>query len=391
MAVRKRGNKWFVDLYLPNGERYRKTVGTKRQAEEVEKRIEIEILEGKWALRDKDTTFGELLPEYFEYSEASKAKSTYSNDKYRIEAHLLPYFGDTSLKKINPQMLDKYKPKRVREGASNNTVNHELVCLSHIMKMAIRWRYIEHNPVSSVEKLKVPKRPPRFLCLDEIDRLLEASKESHIYPILMTAIHTGLRKSELLNLRWSDIDFDQCTITVQPKEDWNTKNYKSRTISLTPALYEMLQEHWRQRAQLRIKSEYVFTYQGERIKRGIEDSLRTTVAKAGLQNVTLHILRHTFASQLAIAGVPLRYVQELMGHQSFQTTLQYAHLSEEHVKKQVFRLPFAEASRKAWAQNGHKVLNITNSLPQDKTSSIPQNRMNKGMAREGGSRTHQGW
>jgi len=277
VAVRKRGNKWFVDLYLPNGERYRKMVGTKKQAEEVEKRIEIEILEGKWSLRDKEMTFGELLPEYFEYSKASKAQSTYSNDKYRIEAHLLPYFGETSLKEIKPQMLDKYKAERVREGASNNTVNHELVCLSHIMKMAIRWRYVEHNPVSSVEKMKIPKRPPRFLSLEEIDRLLEASRESHIYPILMTAIHTGLRKSELLNLKWSDLDFDQCTITVQPKEDWNTKNYKSRTISLTPALYETLQGHWRQCAQLRIKSEYVFTYQGKRIKRGIRDSLRTAV------------------------------------------------------------------------------------------------------------------
>ena len=115
------------------------------------------------------------------------------------------------------------------------------------------------------------------------------------------------------------------------------------------------------------------------------------VAKAGLQNVTLHTLRHTFASQLAIAGVPLRYVQELMGHQSFQTTLQYAHLSEEHVKKQVLRLPFAEVSREAWAQNGHKVLNITDSLQRCKTSPISQTLINKGLAREGGSRTHQGW
>ena len=391
MAVRKRGNRWFVDLYLPNGERYRKMVGTKKRAEEVERKIEIEILEGKWDLGEKDVTLSEFLPGYFEYSRASKAGSTYSNDKYRIEAHLLPSFGDTSLKKINPQMLDKYKARRVREGASNNTVNHELVCLNHIMKMAIRWRYVEHNPVSSVEKMRVPKRPPRFLSLEEIDRLLEASRGSHIYPILMTALHTGLRKSELLNLRWSDIDFDQRTIAVQPKEDWNTKNYKSRTISLTPALYEMLQEHWKQRVELGIKSRYAFTYLGERIRKGIRDSLRTAVSEAGLQNVTLHILRHTFASQLTMAGVPLRYVQELMGHQSFQTTLQYAHLSEEHVKKQALRLPFAETSRKAWAQIGHKVLNINDSLPQGKSSPTPQTRMDKGLAREGGSRTHQGW
>ncbi len=271
---------------------------------------------------NKDVTFGELLPEYFEHSKASKAESTHSNDKYRIEAHLLPYLANTSLKEIVPQMIDKYKAKRIREKASNNTVNHELVCLSHIMKMAIRWRYVEQNPVSSVEKLRVPKKSPRFLSLEEIDLLLEASRGSHIYPIIMTAIHTGLRRSELLTLWWVDIDFEQGMITVQPKEGWHTKNYKPRTAFITPALYETLQDHRRQQAELRVKSKYVYTYQGMRIKWGVDIGLKTIVGKAGLKDVTLHSLRHTFASQLALAGVPLRDIQELMGRQSFQTTLQ---------------------------------------------------------------------
>ena len=326
-------------------------VGTKKQAEEVERRIENEIVEGKWALREKEIIFSEFLPGYFDYANSVKAESTHSNDKYRIEAHIVPYFGDTPLRSISPRMVDKYKAKRIKEGASNNTVNHELVCLSHIMKMAIRWRYVEQNPVSSVEKLKVPKRSPRFLRLDEIDRLLEVSRESYIYPVIMTALHTGMRKSELLNLKWADIDFDQGTVTVQPKEDWNTKNYKPRTVFLTPILYEMLQEHWRNRIEFAIKSEYVFTYKGARIKSSIDTTLRKVVKKAGLTDVTLHTFRHTFASQLALAGVPLRDIQELIGHQSFQTTLQYAHLSEEHVKKQVLQLPFAGNS----AGLGHKL------------------------------------
>ena len=368
MAIRKRGNKWFVDLYLPNGKRYRRTVGTKKQAEEVGRKIEMEIMEGKWGLRNNDITFDELIPEYLEYSRASKAKSTYSNDRYRILANLLPYFGGYSLRGITPQMIDKYKAKRVNEKVSNNTVNHELVCLSHMMKMAIRWEYAMHNPVSAVEKLRVPKRTPRFLNLDEVHRLLEAAKGSHIHPILVTALHTGMRKSELLHLRWSDVDFRQGTVTVQPKEDWNTKNYNSRIVSLTPALHETLQEHRENTAESGIKSKYVFTYQGERIKRDITDSLRTVVKKAGLENVTLHTLRHTFASQLVMAGVPLRYVQELMGHQCYETTLQYAHLSEEHVKKQVFRLPFAGVSGRSWAQNGHKILDMPDTPPNNRQS-----------------------
>ena len=103
----------------------------------------------------------------------------------------------------------------------------------------------------------------------------------------------------------------------------------------------MLQKIWRNRIESAVRSEYVFTYKGAKIRGGIDTTLRKVVKKAGLTDITLHTFRHTFASQLALAGVPLRDIQELMGHQSFQTTLQYAHLSEEHVKKRVLQLPFA--------------------------------------------------
>lgn len=110
---------------------------------------------------------------------------------------------------------------------------------------------------------------------------------------------------------------------------------------MTPVLYGILEEHGNLQLQLGLNSEYVFTYQGKQIKCGIDDSLRTAVKKARLKDVTLHTLRHTFASQLVMAGVPLREVQELMGHQSFETTLQYSHPSEDHAKRQVLKLPFA--------------------------------------------------
>jgi len=93
--------------------------------------------------------------------------------------------------------------------------------------------------------------------------------------------------------------------------------------------------------ELGIDNDYVFTYQGNRIRWGNDKSLKNVLDKAGLANVSMHTLRHTFASQLVMAGVPLRDVQELMGHRSYETTLQYAHLSEEHSKRQVLKFPFA--------------------------------------------------
>jgi len=108
------------------------------------------------------------------------------------------HFKDTLLSQITPQMVDAYKSMRVNKGASPNTINRELANLSHMLKMAVQWRYVDKNVVSSVSKMKVPERPYRFLSQEEIPCLLKAAQESYIYPIIVTALHTGMRRSELL-------------------------------------------------------------------------------------------------------------------------------------------------------------------------------------------------
>ncbi len=350
MSVRKRelpsGTRYYVDVLFPDGKRYRKTIGSsKKQAEQIHRRLESEIVEGKWSIKEtEEIGFDTLATEYLEYALASKSINTYNADEWRIKRKLMPFFGKTSLNCITPQMVDDYKKKRVQEGAAPKTVNNELVNLSHMLKMALRWGYVDKNAATSVEKMKIVRNPPLFLKQDEIQRLINAAKDSYIYPIIMTALHTGMRKSELFNLKWSDIDFDQDIIMVQSKPDWHTKNYKARTLQITPSLHKVLAEHRKMQCEIGFESEYVFTYKGEKLLDSITKSLRTILKKAGLsRDVTLHTFRHTFASQLVMAGVPLRDVQQLMGHQSFETTLQYAHLSEEHVKRQVLKLPFANA------------------------------------------------
>ena len=150
-----------------------------------------------------------------------------------------------------------------------------------------------------------------------------------------------MRKSELLDLQWSDINFRQQTLAVQAKDNWHTKNYKSRTLRMTPMLHKVLQEHRRTQKESGFESDYVFSYQGKKVKQGNNLTLNRLVKEAGLDGVTMHTFRHTFASQLVMAGVPLRDVQELMGHRSFETTLQYAHLSKARINQQVLKLPFA--------------------------------------------------
>ena len=309
----------------------------------MEHQIQKEIIEGKWGIREKkNISFEDLIVKYLEYAKLNKAVSTYTSDYYRINAHLVPYFNNMPVNQISSVMIDDYKAMRIKEGGSPKTINNELVNLSHILKMAIRWKYLDSNVVSSVDKMKLSKNNPRYLCQDEIERLVEASRDSYIYALIVTALHTGMRKSELFNLTWNDVDFEQKTVAIQSKPDWHTKNYKPRVLQMTPVLYGVLKEHRHFQLELGEKSGYVFTYEGNRINASIAKSLNRVLAKAGITGVTLHTLRHTFASQLVLAGVSLREVQELMGHQSYETTLKYSHLSEEHVKKQVLRLPYGK-------------------------------------------------
>ena len=342
----KNGIKWCVYLVLPDGSKFRKVVGTKKEAEKVERKLRNEMVAGKWEIWEKeDILFSDLVAEYLEYAENSKSKTSFTADRSRILSHLLPYFGRMMLDGITSQMVDSYKTMRMKQKAAPKTIVLELSNLSHMLKMAVRWQYIEKNVAEIVEKPRLVKNSPRFLNQDEIQRLIEGAYGSHIYPLIVTALHTGMRKSELLNLKWTDIDFQQGTLSVQSKKDWHTKNYMSRTLQLTPVLRDVLLEEINRQHSEEKLCEYAFIWKGERIKQDIRRSFRTALRNAGLENsgVTLHTLRHTFASQLVMAGVPLREVQALMGHQNYETTLRYAHLAEDHVKKQVLKLPFADS------------------------------------------------
>ncbi len=332
-----------MSLTLPNGKRFRRVVGSKRQAQAAERQIQRDIVEGKWGIREKQKiSFRELAAKYLEHAEVNKSAKTFNVDRYLVSAHFLSFFNDMGVALIDKKMIDEYKAERLKVVVAK-TINNELNLLSSIMRMAVRWGYIDKNPLLDVDKMKVPKSNARYLSASEIERLIESAKGFYIDALIVTALHTGMRKSELFNLTWDDVDFEHRAITIQSKSDWHTKNYKPRTLSMTDVLYETLRGHRHFQRELgEHESGYVFTYQGRKIQDNIKKTLERVVKNAGLRDVTLHTLRHTFASQLALAGVSLMDIKELMGHSSYDTTLRYAHLAEGHVGKQTNKLPYGK-------------------------------------------------
>ena len=160
--------------------------------------MKVRIYDGTWALKEpKMITFAELMPMYIGYCKLNKSKSTVRSDECRIVKHLNDYFGDKFLTEITVEMVEDYKARREREGASAKSINHDLSLLQSMMKYALERDYLRINVVTRIRKMRLQKNPPKFLRTWEVDKLLRAAEDSHIHALLETAVATGMRKSEV--------------------------------------------------------------------------------------------------------------------------------------------------------------------------------------------------
>jgi len=207
-----------------------------------------------------------------------------------------------------------------------------------MFRLAVQWGYIKDNPTDGVSKLRVPKKvAPRFLTEEECKRILEAS-DDFLRPIFFTFLNTGMRKAELENLEWSDINFTRRKIKIAVKDDWTPKT-NEREIPVNDGLLEVLK---RQESTAN-GSKYVFPDEegGKIYKNRLRNRLMTLTKQLGFGEVTqIHALRHTFASHLVMKGVDLATIKQLMGHSDIETTMIYSHLTEKHVDQAVDKLDF---------------------------------------------------
>ena len=336
--VFKRGKNWYIDIKIA-GKRMRQAVGkSKKEAQKLLLYYEGKKVENEYGLineieRKRSVPyFHEFARIYLKYSKTNKASNTFITDSVIINKHLITFFGSLKLDEIDPENIENYKNSRLIK-VKTKTINNELIVLSAILSKAVEWGVISSK--AKIQKLKQVKNPPRFLTEKECQALLDSCNDI-IYPLIFVALNTGMRKSELLNLRWDWIDFENRSIIIKSvegeEESWHTKNYEFRTIPMNAELYEFFLSY-----RNRVKG-YVFCQKDGSPYRDLRGSFKGAVKKAGLEGVTLHTLRHTFASHLVMAGVDLPTVQKLMGHKDIATTMIYAHLAPDHIRSSVSKL-----------------------------------------------------
>ncbi len=323
MAVYKRGKNWCISYYF-KGQRTRKAIGpSKKLAETALQKIKVRIAEGKHLdiQRVKSIKFEDLCNQYLNvYSKPNK--KSYDRD-IQLVKNLTRFFSGRHLDDINAFMVEEYKKDRLTE-VSAATVNREVACCKAMFNKAVEWGLINDSPIKTVKLLREKNTRMRFLEREEIARLIDACPK-HLKPIVVTAVGTGMRKGEILRLKWADIDFNNNMIYLL-----DTKNGEQRNIPLSELCRTALLK-----VRKHPESPYVFCRKDGKPFKNVRKSFQTALDDAGISDFRFHDLRHTFASQLIKLGFDVRTVQELMGHKSMDMVMRYTHLSPNQKNRAV--------------------------------------------------------
>jgi integrase len=337
----ERTNRWLVEIRYPDGSRLRKRVRREREALRLWAGEHSKIENGTWDERAaRNVTVAEAMKQYRAYSKVQhRSHDSYIDPSLTLwEAHLGP---QAQLAKVGSHQVEDFKLKRAVKVA-HSTTDKDLGILKAFFNWCIAHRLAVSNPVRRVKLFHEDNSRLRYLSREEYDRLIESvralaartnvSKPSpYLEEKIVLAVHTGLRRGSLFNLRWDHIDFANSVMRIP-----RTKSGRPLSIPLNLTARRTLETL---NADRNPASPHVFPHKsgphaGDPVQ-DIKNGFHAAVELAGIEDFTWHDLRHTFASWLMMRGASLRSVGELLGHQSMKMTMRYAHLSPAFLSAEV--------------------------------------------------------
>ncbi len=334
-----KGSYWFVFTY--KGKTYRERIGRVEDipltsARYIASKLRSKIVEGTYLETEHAPSFEKVAIKYLEWYKTDRvnaSRRTIKETERRINK-LLEVFGDKALDYFSEFLIESYKQDRLKEGVKPSTINRELNILRAILHKAKEWG-LYGGELPKIKTYRVNDERVRYLTPEELKALIDACPE-WFKPVVKFACLTGLRASELFSLTWDKVNLSQGYITVEAKY---SKSKETKRLPLHPKALEVLRELKAKQSAKGIDHGYVFTNsKGEPYSvegQGYKRVFKTACKKAGIEDFRFHDLRHTFASYLVMSGVDLYTVQELMRHHSPRMTKRYAHLSPEHIRKEL--------------------------------------------------------
>jgi len=331
---RKDSPYWWFYFYDDDGNRVRMSTRErdKKAAGREAARLRISYNPGKRA----KTPLEKIKERYLQYSRSNHPPSTYNYNRITLDR----FCEWAGTRPTDTLTIENYKEYRLLS-VKKQTVNREYNSLRSMFNMAVSWGMMEKNPCHGVKRYRIEpvRKAPNYFTRAEVDLILYKS-ENYLHDIVLFAVHTGLRRTELVYLQWRDINFGNWTVAVQAKDElnWQPKSGKMRIVPIPKPCRRMLLE--RKAGTL---SDFVFANQfGQPRLHNLNRDFRIFLRGIGLykKGTGWHTLRHTYASHLVMAGAPLKSVAELLGHASTRTTEIYSHLSPSYLKELTDRLDF---------------------------------------------------
>ena len=341
---RERAGEWYVDFRYC-GRRFRKKspVQTRIGTEAFERVLRKRLLEmeerGVAPFRMNDVIFVNFADRWMKDYVLVKNRPSVVDSKLGIlRRYLVPAFGNLPLHGITPERIDRLAASMKASRKSPKTINNALSVLRTCLGSAVRWNLLANVP--SMNTLPVPEIGYRYLSSDEAQRLVEAARPGFWRAFIVFLLHTGCRFGEAAAVRWDDLELEGASPRVRIERSaykgcvGPTKNGKCRDIPLTP-------DAIRELSALPSENTYVFVLPGGQLPRSSSSSkhLKKICERAGVKRVSWHVMRHSFATELSARRVPLRVIQELLGHSSIAMTCRYAHVADRTMKEAVAELP----------------------------------------------------
>ncbi|RUM92809.1 MAG: site-specific integrase [Thiomicrospira sp.] len=324
MSLYLRNKVWWTRFISPDGSIVQRSTKTedRRQAQEFMDLTKAEL----WRVQ----VLGEKPRMSWKEAVVRFMRETQNKDRYneiRMFRYLDKYFGDKYVDEIRRMHVDEIIQDKLKDGVANATVNRYLQKLKAVLNKAHKEWEVKCSP-PYIKLLKEPKKRVRWITEPEADRLISLLP-LHLADMVMFALETGLRESNITLLRWDQVDLSQRVIYIEG--DDILKSEQAFAVPLSDKAVDIL------RNQVGNNWQRVFTYKGKGVRRANTNAFKNAVKAAELENFRFHDLRHTWATWHVQRGTPLEIVQELGGWTDYKMVKRYAHFSHEHLKQYVDR------------------------------------------------------
>jgi len=342
MFIFKRNSKYYLE-YFDEEENRKKRISTehtkKQEALIFVSKFKENLLANK---KPRFITLEDFQKKYESFTEKAMSEGYNKNIKYAFGILIDHFGGELALKKINANDLESFLINKFPEAKHATSLAYRT--LKSAFHKAVQWNYLDSNPLAKIRLPKIPKNKPIFINDIELKQIISYETNDLLKDIYIFAFYSGCRINEILNLKWSSIDFVQRIIRIKNDSGFTTKSKKERIVPICNYLFENLKKRLPKMNSIKNDAYVFLDSKGRKFRTDTVSKWFKKIVKDAAKEIKIdskihfHTLRHSFASCLVQKGVSIYEVSKLLGHADIKTTQIYAHLRSDDLRNAVERL-----------------------------------------------------